>query len=113
MEGDVRRKKGPVEKRVHRIPTASELQPAEPENRSEEESPKAEAASPKTTTRRKQSLAPGTKRGTRKKSGPSFEQVQLRAYFIGERRRKLGQPGNETSDWVQAERELRREQKAK
>jgi hypothetical protein len=40
---------------------------------------------------------------------PSFEQVQLRAYFIGERRKSLGIPGNETSDWVQAEIELKAE----
>ena len=33
------------------------------------------------------------------------EQVALRAYFIGERRRKLGFPG-ETSDWVEAKREI-------
>ena len=34
------------------------------------------------------------------------EQVALHAYFIAERRRKLGTPGDQTSDWVQAEREL-------
>jgi len=37
---------------------------------------------------------------------PSGEQVALRAYFIGERRRALGIHGDETSDWVAAEREL-------
>ena len=37
----------------------------------------------------------------------SLEQVQLRAYFIGERRKNLGTPGDETSDWVQAELELK------
>ena len=40
---------------------------------------------------------------------PTFEQVQLRAYFISERRRKLGLPGNEHHDWLTAERELRTE----
>ncbi len=39
-------------------------------------------------------------------SGPTLEQLQLRAYFIAERRRELGLPGDATSDWVQAEREL-------
>jgi hypothetical protein len=39
----------------------------------------------------------------------SREQVALRAYFIGERRRSLGVAGDETSDWVQAEQELRQE----
>src|SRR5882724_13197583 len=41
------------------------------------------------------------------------EQVALHAYFIAERRRKLGMPGDETSDWVQAERELLSEIKPK
>jgi hypothetical protein len=44
---------------------------------------------------------------------PSSEQVALRAYFIGERRRTLGIHGDETSDWVAAERELLEEIKAK
>ena len=40
------------------------------------------------------------------------DQVALRAYFIGERRRSLGIAGDETSDWVQAEQELSKELKA-
>ena len=44
---------------------------------------------------------------------PSYEQIQLRAYFIGERRKSLGIRGDETSDWVQAERELAEELAAK
>jgi len=44
---------------------------------------------------------------------PSSEQVALRAYFIGERRRTLGIQGDETSDWVAAERELLEELKTK
>ncbi len=36
------------------------------------------------------------------------EQVELHAYFVADRRRKLGMPGDETSDWVPAERELLR-----
>jgi hypothetical protein len=40
---------------------------------------------------------------------PTFEQVQLRAYFISERRRKLGLPGDESHDWLTAERELKQE----
>jgi hypothetical protein len=42
----------------------------------------------------------------------SNEQVALRAYFIGERRRNLGIPGDETSDWVEAEREISEELKS-
>jgi hypothetical protein len=72
------------------------------------------------------SAAPGKKLGRRKSSSssasdaetepristgkvalrPSAEQVALRAYFIAERRRSLGVHGDETSDWIAAEREL-------
>lgn len=45
-------------------------------------------------------------RGTKE---PSYEQIQLRAYFIGERRKSLGIRGDENSDWVQAELELKEE----
>jgi hypothetical protein len=44
---------------------------------------------------------------------PTIEQIQLRAYFIGERRASLGIFGNSTSDWVQAERELKEEAELK
>jgi hypothetical protein len=39
---------------------------------------------------------------------PTFEQIRQRAYAISERRRKSGDPGNETTDWLQAESELKR-----
>ena len=37
------------------------------------------------------------------------EQIQLRAYFIAERRKNSGIGGDESEDWAQAERELRAE----
>ena len=42
---------------------------------------------------------------------PTFEQVQVRAYFISEHRRKLGLPGDDGHDWLTAERELMEELK--
>lgn len=42
---------------------------------------------------------------------PTFEQVQLRAYFIAERRRNAGLPGDEHTDWLQAREELSNELK--
>jgi hypothetical protein len=39
--------------------------------------------------------------------------IALRAYYIGEKRQKLGIPGDSTSDWVQAERQLKAEAIAK
>ncbi len=41
------------------------------------------------------------------------EQIQIRAYFIGEHRKSLGVAGDETGDWVQAEHEIRAEAAAK
>jgi hypothetical protein len=35
------------------------------------------------------------------------EDIALKAYYLGERRRHLGLPGSPESDWLQAERELR------
>jgi hypothetical protein len=43
---------------------------------------------------------------------PTVEQIQLRAYFISERRKSAGLPGDETGDWVQAREELRKEPNA-
>ncbi|MEI6033922.1 MAG: DUF2934 domain-containing protein [Verrucomicrobiae bacterium] len=39
------------------------------------------------------------------------DDIGLRAYFIAERRHKMGWPGDSTSDWVEAERQLRSEGK--
>ena len=33
--------------------------------------------------------------------------IALRAYFISEKRQKLGLPGDSTHDWVEAERQLK------
>ena len=35
------------------------------------------------------------------------EDIALRAYFIAEQRHRTGAPGDETGDWVEAERQLR------
>lgn len=60
------------------------------------------------------SVAPAKSKSQKKVvTQPSSEQVALRAYFIGERRRSLGIHGDETSDWVAAERELLAELKTK
>ena len=45
--------------------------------------------------------------------GFSNHDVALRAYYIAERRRKLDLPGDEMGDWVEAERQLRKEARKK
>lgn len=37
---------------------------------------------------------------------PSDEQIRVRAYFISERRRRFGLPGDAESDWLEAKRQL-------
>ena len=49
------------------------------------------------------------KASKKKSEAPAIEEIQLRAYFIGERRATLGISGDSASDWVQAERELKEE----
>jgi hypothetical protein len=74
------------------------------------------AISGKTTVQGKTASSSTTaKSRARKKAMEQLneEQVALHAYFIAERRRKLGTPGDQTSDWVQAERELLSELKPK
>jgi hypothetical protein len=39
-------------------------------------------------------------------AGASDEQIRLRAYFISERRRRFGLPGDADSDWLEAMRQL-------
>jgi hypothetical protein len=39
----------------------------------------------------------------------SNEEIALRAYFIAERRQKMGWHGDSTGDWVEAERQLKAE----
>lgn len=36
----------------------------------------------------------------------TVEEIALKAYYIAERRSRLGLPGDSQSDWLQAEREL-------
>jgi hypothetical protein len=37
---------------------------------------------------------------------PTDEEIRLRAYFISERRHRLALPGDTSSDWVEAKRQL-------
>jgi hypothetical protein len=39
-------------------------------------------------------------------SEPTDEQIQTRAYFISERRRRFALPGDANSDWLEAKRQL-------
>jgi hypothetical protein len=44
---------------------------------------------------------------------PSIDDIALRAYFISEKRQQLGLPGDSDQDWIEAQRQLVEEAKAK
>ncbi len=43
----------------------------------------------------------------------STEDIALRAYFIAEHRQRVGLHGDSHSDWIEAERQLKKEQRKK
>ncbi len=61
-------------------------------------------------TRRPDAKKPAAprKRTTPKPKARAFtqEEIALRAYFVSEKRRANGLPGDEHSDWLEAERQL-------
>jgi hypothetical protein len=66
----------------------------------------------KKVARKKTAAAPKTRAtrsagaGTSTDKQPSDEQIRTRAYFIAERRHRLGLPGDAESDWLEAKRQL-------
>ena len=69
---------------------------------------KAEPTTPRTQVKETAVTKPGSS-----KVKITAADVALRAYFIAEKRYKLGIPGDSTSDWVEAERQLKAEASAK
>ena len=79
----------------------------------------------KTTTKKKTAPAAVAKKPAVQKTAPAKaavpkkaaactpDEVALRAYFIAEKRSKLGLPGDSHSDWIEAERQLTAENRPK
>jgi hypothetical protein len=70
---------------------------------------KAPAKEKKSSVSPKRKPRSGVRRVVARKPKPvtvSREDIALRAYFIAERRQSMGWPGDETSDWVEAERQI-------
>jgi hypothetical protein len=75
--------------------------------------PKASAAKAATAGKKKPVTAKPV--ASRKKAPEihiSNEDIALRAYYIAERRQKMGWPGNSADDWLEAEAQLREEARA-
>jgi hypothetical protein len=91
-------------------PTTSETS-GEPKAPSTE--PKSDNAKPRRSTataKAKKAPAKKAKKGgvksTAKLVEPSDDEIRLRAYFISERRRRFGLSGDNSSDWIEARRQL-------
>jgi hypothetical protein len=70
----------------------------------------------KAAVKKKSTPKPKTAAGKTSKAKPvtfSRDDIALRAYFIAEDRSRKGLPGDSHSDWLEAERQLRVEQKKK
>jgi hypothetical protein len=91
--------------------TAAETHAAPAASKVKAEKQRRTGAKAKTPSRKKPSRAVSRKTGT---SGaqpavltePTEEQIRLRAYYISERRRRLALPGDASSDWLEAKRQL-------
>ena len=81
-------------------PTKRAVKPAATKSKTVAKTPKAPTSvKAKRTTKPKAPTAPVA-------STYSREDVALRAYFIAEKRRAHGLPGDEHQDWIEAERQI-------
>ena len=97
---------------------ATKKAPAKPAKKAAKKTAAKKASSAETSAARtRAATATPARVMTRKRGGKSVitavigsvttEDISMRAYFIGERRRYLGLPGDPDSDWLEAERQLR------
>jgi hypothetical protein len=68
--------------------------------------PPAKAKKPAAKKATKRSAKKGTASALGSPMDPTNEDIRLRAYFISERRHRLALPGDATSDWEEARRQL-------
>jgi len=85
----------PIGMKIGRAPTA---------RRTSTKRKTAESARKKGPIPRKEKASMPPEAGTT--TGPSDQEIRFRAYFISERRRRFGLPGDADSDWLDAKRQL-------
>jgi hypothetical protein len=88
------------------LPPVSAEKPAASAPKKPRKKPAAAAKAPSAPARVQVKAAPVTKTSAPKITPAD---IALRAYFISEKRQKLGLPGDSTSDWIAAEREIKAE----
>jgi hypothetical protein len=78
-----------------------------PKAKATSSSPKTKKSSPKKKTAATTKPVASEKAASpAKTSGPSDEEIRIRAYFIAERRLQLSLPGDSAHDWIEAKRQL-------
>jgi hypothetical protein len=75
--------------------------------------PNGDSAPAKAAVKKKPAKAAARKAAKPEPVTFSTEDIALRAYFISERRHRSGLPGDEQSDWIEAERQLHAEHRKK
>ncbi len=96
-------------KKASPAPAATPVEAAVPATAPVATSPEVVAQPAKAKAPAKRPASPRPKKSAPVEISISVEDISLRAYFIAERRRHHGWPGDEHSDWVEAERQLREE----
>ena len=108
--GEVRTQNGAAHPEKPIVAPGAPAKPVNPAGRAKPAAKSRRASPEKTTTARKPRAA-----GAKKKAGASAaisdEEIRLRAYFISERRRQNGVPGDSAHDWLEARRQLQEEAK--
>jgi hypothetical protein len=64
------------------------------------------AAAKKSATKKSGKKVPAKATAPKRRTGPSDEQIRIRAYFIAERRMQMALDGDPANDWIQARQEL-------
>ncbi len=100
---------------------SKEIKPGKSEKPAKAVKPKKKDSAPESKTSVKAVKEKPKKAVTRKPAAPkkkaaplgkiSQDDIALRAYYIGEERRRTGAPGSSHGDWLEAERQLRAETK--
>ena len=89
--------------------TGTTVNAAAPENDGLAEKPARRAPAKTRKSPAKKAMKQAAKTASAAVVEPTDEQIQLRAYFIAERRHRLALPGNADSDWLEAKRQLQSE----
>jgi hypothetical protein len=77
-----------------------------PKAKATSSSPKTKKLPPKKKPAAAVKPAASEKAAAAKITGPSDEEIRIRAYFIAERRLQLSLPGDSAHDWIEAKRQL-------